>query len=124
MGTAPEDVRAMYGAVLEFPNSATEVYAKLATRGVVNVVSFRAALQQKMGDSWVGAMGPAADMYCKIVNGILQAKELASQTNHATASGIRNLFERAANMKHTGYTVATERAAIVFNKVVPPRVRE
>merc|ERR1712048_1164042 len=69
-------------------------------------------------------MGPAADMYCKVVNGILQARDLASQTIHATTSGIRNLFELAANMKHTGYTVATERAAIIFNKVVPPRVRE
>ena len=122
--TVPGDVRAMYDAVLEFPDGAIEVYAKLAAERIVDVLEFRAALQQKMGDAWVAAMGPAAEMYCKVVNGIVHAKELASQTRDATASRIQSLLEGAITTTHTSYTVVTERTAIVFNKAVPVSVRE
>jgi len=122
--TVPGNVRAMYDAVLEFPDGAIEVYAKLAAERIVDVLEFRAALQKKMGDAWVDAMGPAAEMYCKVVNGIVHARELASQTRDATASRIQSLLESAITTTHTSYTVATERTAIVFKKAVPASVRE
>lgn len=122
--TVPADVRAMYDAVLEFPDGAIEVYAKLAAERIVDVVEFRSALQQKMGDAWIDAMGPAAEIYCKVVNGIIHAKELASQTRDATASRIQSLLETAIAKTHVSYTVATERTAIIFNKAVPASVRE
>jgi len=120
----PDSVRAMYGAVLEFPDSAMQVYSELKDGDIVNALEFRAALQQKMGDAWVQAMGPAAEVYCKVVNGIFQAKTFASQTREEAASQIQNLFELAMDTSNTSYTVATGHAAIVFNKVVPQTVRE
>jgi len=122
--TVPDSVRAMYGAVLEFPDSAVQVYSELKDGDIVDAPEFRAALQQKMGDAWVQAMGPAAEIYCKVVNGILQAKTFASQTREEAASQIQNLFELAMDASHTSYTVATGHAAIVFNKVVPQTVRQ
>ena len=122
--TVPGSVRAMYDAVLEFPDHAIEVYAKLTAEGIVDALEFRGALKQKMGDAWVEAMGPAAEMYCKVVNGIVQARELASQTRDATASRLQSLFESAISTTRTSYTVASERTAIVFNKAVPASVRE
>lgn len=122
--TVPSNVRDMYDAALEFPDGAIEVYAKLATERIVDVLEFRAALQQKMGDTWVDAMGNAAEIYCKVVNGIVYAKELASQTRDATASRIQSLLEIAITKTHTSYTVAADRTAIIFNKAVPASVRE
>jgi len=122
--TVPDSVREMYDAVLKFPDAAMEVYAQLAAEGIVNAPEFCAALQQKMGDAWVESMGPAAGMYCKVVNGMLNARELASQTRDATNVRMQKLFERVNVMTHTAYTVTTGRAVIVFNKVVPQSVRE
>merc|ERR1719197_2137391 len=69
-------------------------------------------------------MGPAAEIYCKVVNGIFQARTFASQTREEAASQIQILFERAVDASDTSYTVATGHAVIVFNKVVPQTVRQ
>jgi len=119
-----DDVRELYDAVLKFPDFANDVYVELAGEGTVNPTEFRAALQRKMDNSWVEPMGPAAIMYCKVVNGVLQASDVASQTRDSLTARIQKLFELAINTTETKYTLVTERAVIVFNKVVPRTVRE
>jgi len=121
---APDNVRAMYDAILKFPDVATDLYIQLESEGTVNPTEFRDALQQKMGDTWVESMGAAAVIYCTVINGALQASGLASQTRDSIAERIQKLVEDAINKSQTNYTVVTERAAIVFNKIVPRTVRE
>jgi hypothetical protein len=121
---APDNVRPMYDAILKFPDVATDLYIQLEGKGTVNPAEFRDALQQKMGDTWVEPMGSAAVVYCTVVNGALQASGLASQTRDSIAERIQKLVEDAINTSQTNYTVVTERAAIVFNKIVPRTVRE